>query len=48
MVLAYRGTTVVLSGEAELDEFAVLAAAVVKSLESNLTVTVSRSASPAP
>lgn len=48
MVLAYRGTTVVLSGEAQLDEFAVLAAAVVKSLESNLTVTVSRSASPAP
>jgi hypothetical protein len=48
MVLAYRGTTVVLSGEAELDEFAVLAAAVVKSLESNLTVTVSRSARPAP
>ena len=48
MVLAYRGTTVVLAGDANLEEFAVLAAAVVKSLESNPAVTVSPSASPAP
>jgi hypothetical protein len=48
MVLNHRGTTVVLSGEAQLDEFAVLAAAVVKSLDSNPAVTVSPSASPAP
>jgi hypothetical protein len=48
MVLNHRGTTVVLSGEAQLDEFAVLATAVVKSLDSNPAVTVSPSASPAP
>jgi len=48
MVLNHRGTTVVLSGEAQLDEFAVLAAAVVKSLDSNPAVTVSPSTSPAP
>ena len=48
MVLAYRGTTVVLAGDAQLDEFAVMAAAVVKSLESNPAVTVSPSASPTP
>ena len=48
MVLNHRGTTVVLSGDAQLDEFAVLAAAVVKSLDSNPAVTVSPSASPAP
>ncbi|MFJ5697872.1 DUF4245 domain-containing protein [Arthrobacter sp. NPDC093139] len=48
MVLAYRGTTVVLSGEAQLDEFAGLADAVVKSLESNPVVTVSPSATPTP
>jgi hypothetical protein len=48
MVLNHRGTTVVLSGQAQLDEFAVLAAAVVKSLDSNPAVTVSPSASPAP
>ncbi|MFF2030226.1 DUF4245 domain-containing protein [Arthrobacter sp. NPDC058192] len=35
MVLAERGTTVILSGSATLDEFSALAAAVVKSLESN-------------
>jgi hypothetical protein len=35
MVLAERGTTVILSGAATLDEFSSLAAAVVKSLESN-------------
>lgn len=35
MVLADRGTTVILSGSATLDEFSTLAAAVVKSLESN-------------
>lgn len=33
MVLAYRGTTVILAGTAELDEFSVLAAAVVKSMD---------------
>ena len=48
MVLNHRGTTVVLSGQVQLDEFAVLAAAVVKSLDSNPAVTVSPSASPAP
>lgn len=48
MVLAYRGTTVVLAGDANLEEFAVLAAAVVKSLESNPAVIVSPSVSPAP
>lgn len=48
MVLNRRGTTVVLSGNAQLDEFTVLAAAVVKSLDSNPVVTVSPSASPAP
>lgn len=48
MVLNRRGTTVVLSGNAQLDEFTVLAAAVVKSLDSNPAVTVSPSASPAP
>ena len=47
MVLDYRGTTVVLTGTAQLDEFAVLADAVVKSLESNPAVTVSPSAGPA-
>jgi len=35
MVLAERGTTVILSGSATLDEFSTLATAVVKSLESN-------------
>jgi hypothetical protein len=48
MVLNYRGTTVVLTGTAQLDEFSILAAAVVKSLESNPAVTISPSASTAP
>lgn len=48
MVLDYRGTTVVLTGSAQLEEFAVLAAAVVKSMESSPAVTVSPSASTAP
>lgn len=48
MILDYRGTTVVLTGPAQLDEFAVLADAVVKSMDSNPGVTVSQSASPAP
>jgi hypothetical protein len=57
MVLAERGTTVILSGSATLDEFSALAAAVVKSLESNPragapaatpAATVSPSASPSP
>ena len=48
MVLDYRGTTVVLSGEAQLDEFAALADAVVKSLEGNPAVTVSPSPAAAP
>ncbi|WP_457967611.1 DUF4245 domain-containing protein [Arthrobacter sp. D1-29] len=48
MVLDYRGTTVVLTGTAQLDEFAILADAVVKSLESNPAVTVSPSATAAP
>ena len=44
----YRGTTVVLTGTAQLDEFGILADAVVKSLESNPAVTVSPSATAAP
>lgn len=48
MVLNYRGTTVILTGPAKLDEFAVLADAVVKSLESNPAATVSPSATPSP
>ncbi|HEY8701607.1 MAG TPA: DUF4245 domain-containing protein [Arthrobacter sp.] len=48
LVLAYRGTTVVLTGTAQLDEFSVLAAAVVKSLDSNPAVTISPSAGTAP
>jgi hypothetical protein len=48
MVLEYRGTTVILSGAASLDEFATLADAVVKSLDSNRAVTVSPSPTPAP
>ena len=48
MVLNYRGTTVILTGPAKLDEFAVLADAVVKSMESNPAATVSPSATPSP
>jgi hypothetical protein len=48
MVLDYRGTTVVLTGPAQLEEFSELAAAVVKSLESNPPATVSPSATTAP
>ena len=48
MVLNYRGSTVILSGAAQLDEFAALAAAVVGSLDSNPAVTVSPSAAPTP
>ncbi|MGM9474027.1 DUF4245 domain-containing protein [Pseudarthrobacter sp. YS3] len=48
MVLNYRGTTVVLTGSAQLDEFAVLAAAVVKSMDAAPAVTVSPSPGTAP
>jgi hypothetical protein len=48
LVLAYRGSTVVLTGSAQLDEFSVLAAAVVKSLESNASATNSASPSTSP
>jgi hypothetical protein len=48
MVLDYRGTTVILAGAAQLEEFATLADAVVKSLDSSPAVTVSPAASPAP
>ncbi|MBT2248524.1 DUF4245 domain-containing protein [Arthrobacter sp. BHU FT2] len=48
MVLDYRGTTVVLSGAAQLDEFAALADAVVASMDRNPAVTVSPSATAAP
>jgi hypothetical protein len=48
MVLVHRGTTVILTGPAQLDEFSVLAAAVVKSLDSNPEATVSPSATPSP
>ena len=47
MILDYRGSTVILTGGAPLDEFGVLAAAVVKSLETAPAVTVSPSASTA-
>ncbi|WP_426998617.1 DUF4245 domain-containing protein [Pseudarthrobacter sp. N5] len=48
MILAYRGTTVVLSGTAQLDEFTVLATAVVHSLDGNPEVIIAPSASPTP
>jgi hypothetical protein len=48
MVLNYRGTTVVLTGSAQLDEFAELGAAVVKSMEASPAVTDSPSPSTAP
>ncbi|MDR6508298.1 hypothetical protein J2805_004012 [Arthrobacter oryzae] len=48
MVLEHKGTTVVLTGTAQLDELAVLADAVVKSLESNPAATVSPSPAPSP
>ena len=48
LVLDYRGTTVILSGAAELDEFATLADAVVKSIDSNPAVTVPPAATTAP
>ncbi|MGY2743267.1 hypothetical protein ACVWZ8_000384 [Arthrobacter sp. UYCu723] len=48
MVLVHRGTTVILSGPAQLDEFTVLAAAVVTSLDNNPEATVSPSAPPSP
>ncbi|WP_354187120.1 DUF4245 domain-containing protein [Arthrobacter sp. UYCu712] len=48
MVLAHRGTTVILSGTAQLDEFTVLGAAVVQSLDSNPAATISPSATPSP
>lgn len=48
MILDYRGTTVILSGDAGLDEFAALADAVVISMDSNAPVTVSPTAVPTP
>lgn len=48
MVLEYRGTTVILSGTAELQEFSVLADAVVKSMERNPVATVSQTAPATP
>ena len=48
MVLDYRGTTVVLTGPAQLEEFSVLAAAVVKALDASPAATVSPSATPTP
>ena len=48
MVLVHRGTTVILTGPAQLDEFSVLAAAVVTSLDSNPEATVSPSTAPSP
>ncbi|WP_427135657.1 DUF4245 domain-containing protein [Pseudarthrobacter sp. S9] len=44
MVLVHGGTTVILTGTAQLDEFSVLAAAVVKSLGSAPEATISPSA----
>ncbi|WP_445154978.1 DUF4245 domain-containing protein [Arthrobacter sp. Hor0625] len=48
MVLDFRGTTVVLTGPASLEEFSVLAAAVVASLERNPAATSSPQATTAP
>ncbi|GAP55538.1 hypothetical protein AHiyo6_21030 [Arthrobacter sp. Hiyo6] len=48
MVLVYRGSTVVLTGSAQLDEFTTLADAVVKSLQSNPAASISPSATPSP
>ncbi len=48
MILNYKGSTVILSGAAQLDEFAALAAAVVTSLDANPAVTVSPSAPASP
>jgi hypothetical protein len=48
MVLVHGGTTVVLTGTAQLDEFSVLAAAVVTSLNSNPAASVSPSPTPSP
>ncbi|NUU32035.1 DUF4245 domain-containing protein [Arthrobacter sp. C9C5] len=48
MVLDYRGTTVILTGPASLEEFSALAAAVVTSLERNPAATSSPQAIPAP
>jgi hypothetical protein len=48
MVLEYGGTTVILTGAAQLEEFGTLAGAVVKSIEANPAVTVSPSATAAP
>jgi len=48
MVLVHRGTTVILSGPAQLEEFSVLAAAVVKTLDSNPAAPISPSATPSP
>lgn len=48
MVLDHRGTTVILRGDAQLDEFSALAAAVVKSMDSNRAVTVSPTESSTP
>lgn len=48
MLLEYRGTTVILTGAAQLDEFARLADAVVQSMDANPAVTVPPSASTAP
>lgn len=42
MVLEHRGTTVILSGTAALDEFSALADAVVKSMERNPAATLSQ------
>lgn len=48
MVLVHRGTTVILSGPAQLDEFSALAADVVKALDSNPEATLSPSGTPSP
>ena len=48
MVLVRRGTTIILSGPATLEEFSTLAAAVVKALDSNPEATVSSSATASP
>lgn len=48
LVLEYRGTTIILSGAAALDEFGTLAAAVVQSMDSSPAVTNSASAPAAP
>ncbi|MBT2515612.1 DUF4245 domain-containing protein [Arthrobacter sp. ISL-30] len=48
LVLEYRGTTVILSGTAGLEELSVLATSVVESMDRNAAATVSQTGTPTP